>query len=185
MESFGYIEGFYQAVELVPDDYSIHAAKTKPNDSFFMNGTRLCRGNYPEDFSILIKYRASHDGFSMNFLNISNERHGLAITLDMCSDRLNISFGSACPLSEISFNLPAIYTSGDWHRLGISFSVDAIHLYGDCTGAAGELSLLLDYFPLDLSECQVRPCDDGTNIHILQPTHSDQCGNSDVEVSIA
>lgn len=182
LEGFHFIPEITQVAKLIPDDYSIHAMKLKPDDSLFVDGSSLCQGNYPEDFSIIIKYQVEQPSTSVTFLNISNEQHGLAITLDLCYDRLNITFGSKCNQSSFSFAISRDKEwHSKWHRFGISISSDSLAVFGDCGEFENELVGYID--GLDLSECRVKPCEEDTTIHIVQPTHTDHCG-SDEEVSV-
>ena len=160
---------------MIPDDYSIHAALTEPRDSWFMSGSDICRGNYPEDYSILIKFLPDNAKYSLNLLNISNERSGLAITLDLCYNTINVTFGSDCGSKGIAFPLPSNFDvrRGNWHRIGASFSSDLLYVFVDCSS--------VNVFNIS-SGCRVRPCDEDANVHILQPTHSSHCG-SEGEVS--
>ena len=186
VESFHYVDDFYGGVQLIPDDYFIHAALARPSNKWVMSGSDICRGNYPNDYSILIKFLPDLSRYSVTLLNISNDRNGLAITLDLCSKAINVTFGSDCPLGSLSFPLPRDFDrSRKWRRIGISFSDTAIGVYGDCQGDFDDNlpPKLLQYVPIDLSECRVRPCDDDVNVHILQPTDSAHC-HSDGEVRL-
>ena len=187
VESFHYIEGFYGGARLIPDDYFIHAAQARPSDNWAMSGSQVCRGNYPHDYSILIKFLPPPERFSVTLLNISDDRNGLAITLDLCSNAVNLTFGSDCPLGVLSFPLADDFDtkSKKWHRIGFSFSEASISVFGDCKGDFndGRPPDLLHHVPLDLSECRVHPCDDDVNIHIMQPTRSPHC-SSDEEVRL-
>lgn len=171
-------------VRLVPDDYGIHAARTTPSEVWSADGAALCRGNYPEDYSILVKFQPDSKPHTVTLLNISNPTSGLAITLDFPCDDLRssflyIRFGADCPYHRaMSFQLDDFIDRSlaylGWHKIGISFSSDAIGIYVDCK--------LLSYFNFNVSksECRVRPCDEGTTIHLLQSVESSKCESDEV-----
>lgn len=174
------------SVALVPDDYGIHAARTTPGDHWSVVGSKLCRGNYPEDYSILVKFQTGSSAKTVTLLNISNPTNGLALTLDYpCGDKLSsflhIKFGTDCPRRGVmSFQLRDFIDRSlkrqGWHRIGISFSSDGIGVYIDC------IPLTYLNFNVSESECRVRPCDEGTTIHLLQSVESAECESDEVRV---
>ena len=177
---------FYSNVAVEPDDYNIHAVQLAVSNSWTMDGPDVCRGNYPEDYSIIVKFKLRDltKLKSLTLLNISNEQHGLAITLDNCNNLLNITLGSNCPHSMQSFNLNGKFnTSKEWLRIGLSFSADALGIYIDTKACSSskdedeEVPQLLNYQQLDLSQCQVRPCDEGTKINVMQTAQSSSCSS--------
>ena len=183
------MDEFYSNAQLIPDDYFIHAAKTYPSDKWVMPGSSICRGNYPSDYSILVKFLPPAARYSVTLLNISDDRNGLAITLDQCSQTVNITFGSDCPVREVPIPLSSTYDTrnSEWHRIGVSFSESSISVFGDCRGDYDPdrppVPELLYHLPLDLTNCRVRPCDEDVNVHILQPTNHPSC-TSDGEVRL-
>ena len=181
-------QGLSGGIRLVPDDYGIHAARTKPGGNWSADMTENCRGNYPEDYSILVKFQPASKPHTVTLLNISNPTSGLAITLDFPCDDLHssflyIKFGADCPhRRSLSFQLDDFIDRSlaylGWHRIGISFSSDAIAVYVDCT--------LLSYFNFNVSEseCRVRPCDEGTIVHLLQSVESTKCESDEVREGV-
>lgn len=175
------MDEFYSSARLIPDDYFIHAALAQPSDKWVMSGSQVCRGNYPNDYSILIKFLPPTARYSATLLNISDDRNGLAVTLDLCTRTVNITFGSDCPVREVPIPLGADFDTRqqEWHRIGISFTDSSITVFGDCQGEFPSRPSLLYHMELDLTSCRVRPCDDDVNVHILQPTNSPYCSSEE------
>ena len=146
-----------------------------------MNGTDLCRGNYPLEYSILTKFLLTDSKLkSVTLLNISSETNGLAIVLDLCTDSVHVVFGSSCPTRNITFPLGGrISADGEWHRFALSFSADDVALFVDCRSLQP-----VHYHQIDLTECRVRPCDEGVHVHVLQPYQEATCSSTTKQVSM-
>lgn len=163
-------------IQIIPDDYGSHAVYVEPSYNFSTSGALSCRGNYPSNYSIIIKFRPVDGRYAFTFLNISTpEGVQLAITLDMCQSRLNITFNQGCLYSPISLAYRPFSNLGEWHKLALSVGSGHIAFFVDCE--------LVQLLPLDMSDCQVL-CNDEATVSILQPSEADHCPTRPVSVSL-
>lgn len=161
-------------IQIIPDDYGSHAVYVEPSYNFSTSGALSCRGNYPSNYSIIIKFRPVDGRYAFTFLNIStSEGVQLAITLDMCQSRLNITFNQGCLYSPISLAFRPFSNLGEWHKLALSVGSGHIAFFVDCE--------LVQLLPLDMSDCQVL-CNDEATVSILQPSEANHCPTRPVSV---
>lgn len=164
-------------IQIIPDDYGSHAVYAEPSYNFSTSGALSCRGNFPNNYSIIMKFRAVDDGgYAFTFLNISTpESVQLSITLDMCQSRLNVTFNQGCLYSPISLAYRPFANLGEWHKLALSVGSGHIAFFVDCE--------LVQLLPLNTENCQVL-CNEEATVSILQPSEADHCPTRPVSVPL-
>lgn len=162
-------------IQIIPDDYGSHAVYVEPSYNFSTSGALSCRGNFPSNYSIIMKFRPVEGRYAFTFLNISTpESVQLSITLDMCQSRLNLTFNQGCLYSPISLAYRPFANLGEWHKLALSIGSGHIAFFVDCE--------LVQLLPLNTENCQVL-CNDEATVSILQPSEADHCPTRPVSVS--
>ena len=131
----------------------------------------ICRGNFPSEFSILIKFAYNqNEQISFNFLNITNQ---LSVSFEDCGDEetLTIMFPSCLSTIKITLDLNE-FSENVYHKIGIQVQGTELTASFDCQ----EVKTVVMS-----SDCSVL-CDKSVNVHILQPLHNAQCHTSSEKV---
>ncbi len=162
-------------LDMISDDHGQLSMKTVIKPGLMAPGGNrsdkaaegVCRGNFPEDYSILIKFSYEGEKISFNFLNITNQ---LSISLDNCErdkPHLVIKFMS-CSKTFDSI-LPSM-ESGQFYKIGIQVHGGMLSVSFNCTKLGDVVSI---------GTCPVL-CDAGVDVHMMQPNASSSCDSEKV-----
>lgn len=163
--------------EQIPDDFRTHAYTAQTSYDYNSPGARICRGDFPPEFSALVKFSLRDVRSAFTFLNVSTPNGTqFALTLDACSNTLNVTLPSSCPIYRIQlpYSRDRI-RAGRWHKLAISITPTTLELYVDCE--LEQFVNLQELYGVDLSTCTIQ-CDDDTTVGVLQPAETDTCSGA-------
>lgn len=136
---------------------------TTPSYGLSFNGSDACI-EYPNRFSLVFKFKLESNRFAVTLYEVEGQ---LSVTLDACNSRLILNYGeSSCAFSTISLSLKTELASGEWHKIGLSFSDDHLSLFVNC--------VLVEW--RDLPGCRIR-CREDTTINILTPNRQSSCSS--------
>lgn len=121
-------------MKLMPDDYGQYAMRANLSSNWKTPGEVICRHDFLESFSILLKFRATSRTSSFTLLNITTDGGTeFSIVVDLKGSALIVEFGEDCEVLEsvLSFE-PINVESSQWHRLALAVNPSHITLYQDC-----------------------------------------------------
>ena len=152
--------------------YSLLTLQTVLSDYFMTPGDAICRGDFPSDYSILVQFAVDNSQVQFNFLNITNN---FALSLDMCTEEIVVSFMAPGCLRTMKVPVPenTVFNKLTYHKLGVKVTNESVQVEFDC--------FTLDKKEMDMSSCPVHcsSCED-IDVHILQPLPS-KCARADYE----
>ena len=125
----------HSRMELIPDDYGMHALRVDLSNDWKVAGERICRHDFLENFSILLKFRATPQTSSFTMLNITRDSGiEFSIVVDLRKSVVTVEFGDYCEVREaqLPFHSPIDFGDNQWHRLALAFGPGHITLYQDC-----------------------------------------------------
>ncbi len=137
----------------------------KGGDRYDVDSPGVCRGNFPSDYSILIKFSYKKEKISFNFLNITDQ---LTVTLDNCDQnqpQLVVNFPSCLTSLTNSLNIE----SGEYHKIGIQVRNGTLSVYFDCIKLVNDVAIN--------DNCRVQ-CDKEVDVHMMQPDVSSSCNSA-------
>ena len=142
-----------------------------PGYEYFLPGSRVCRGNFTQEFTILGKFSsASLARYSVTILNITSPS-GLqfAMTLDFCRNQLVVQFPSSCRMAKLRLPFSPLSRASYWHKFSISVYRGLLIFFMDC-----DIQLVL---PIS-RDCVVE-CSDASVVSLFQPEAKGTCGTPD------
>lgn len=153
----------YSKLELVPDDYGMHALRADLSGDWKVPGETICRHDFLENFSILLKFRTTPRTSSFTLLNITKDGiTEFSIVVDLRRAVVTVEFGGYCEVTqaELSYHNSVNLGDNQWHRLALEFSPAQVSLYLDC-----ERHITAPY--PQVQTCRVT-CDETTTISVLE-----------------
>ena len=132
------IAPFYPKVEIVPDDYGMSSVRANLSQLYNVRGALICRHDFIESFSILLKIKAEPKTPYFTLLNITNnddDQTAFSIVVDIRKSRVVVYFKN-CLTVQLSFHPSDDFTDGRYHRLALAIDPRYISLFTDCKEAS-------------------------------------------------
>ena len=151
---------FYPRVKLVPDDYGMSSLRANLSQLYNVRGALICRHDFIDSFSILLKFKAEPKTPYFTLLNITNNDNNqtaFSIVVDIKKSRVIVNFPN-CLTVSLSFHSGDVFTDGGYHRLALAIDSSYISLFTDCK-EAGKHNLP--------HRCRV-PCNEDVTVRALQ-----------------
>lgn len=176
------METFHQFFEQelvtpMPDNYGLFAYSFNTSEKLVVSGADICRGDFPQRYSLLFNFQDLGPGQSIVLLDIKNY---LTITLDLCRFMVEIRLGDNEECTQDVFNLPLNKIGrsrfAEWQSLAIEFNNDSVILYEDCSDPTLPTTVGPTIVDIPKELCRV-PCNDDTTIEILQPPPPEHLGS--------
>ena len=170
-EAITYVPNFHSLVEREDDNTRQYGIKTSPSYNLVMNGSDVCRGDFPKQFSLLFKFKFDNTRFATTLFKVKG---GFSVILDLCNFQVVLDYGSdsSCNFRNRTFSLRQELAANEWHKLGLAFTDDTIQMFVDCQLTDWSL------FP----GCSVQ-CNEDTTISMVTPSELSHCSSQGKVIS--